>query len=145
MCHLASSGLILAPKRSLISREHDHLFNEISQQDTRENSTQYTWQNARKAPPCFSHIRAAAQISKFFSQNAPTSHSKTKPSCLLFLAPSSHHSNFFPLINNSLGTSLVVQRLRICLVRQGNMGLNPGRGTKIPYAMEQVSPPASLS
>ena len=34
-----------------------------------------------------------------------------------------------------LGTSLVVQWLRLCSASAGGVGLVPGRGTKIPHAM----------
>ena len=37
-----------------------------------------------------------------------------------------------------IGTSLVVRWLRLCLAMQGVGGLNPGWGTKIPWALEQL-------
>ena len=36
--------------------------------------------------------------------------------------------------NKTLGTSLVVQWLRLCSSTSGDVGLIPGRGTKIPHA-----------
>ena len=41
---------------------------------------------------------------------------------------------------DNVGTFLVVQWLRICLAMQGDLGLIPGWGTKIPHATEQLSP-----
>ena len=35
----------------------------------------------------------------------------------------------------ALGTSLVVQWLRLCTFIAGDVGLIPGQGTKIPHAM----------
>ena len=37
---------------------------------------------------------------------------------------------------SDVGTSLVVQFLRIHACSAGNMGLNPGQGTKIPGALK---------
>ena len=43
------------------------------------------------------------------------------------------------------GTSLVVQWLGIHLAMQRtDMGSIPGQGTKIPYALEQLNPPAAM-
>ena len=39
----------------------------------------------------------------------------------------------------SPGTSLAVQRLRICLSMQGDTGSIPGRRTEVPYAAGQLS------
>ena len=36
----------------------------------------------------------------------------------------------------SSGTSLAVQRLRLCASNAGDAGLTPGRGTKIPHAAQ---------
>ena len=44
-----------------------------------------------------------------------------------------------------LGTSLVVQWLRICLSVQGDMGSIPGRETKIQHAAAQLSPRAATT
>ena len=41
------------------------------------------------------------------------------------------------------GTSLVVQWLTICLPTQGDSGSISGRGTKVPYAVGQLSPCAT--
>ena len=43
------------------------------------------------------------------------------------------------LNNYTLGTSLVVQQLRIHTSNAGGVGLIPGWGTKAPRAMEQLS------
>ena len=47
------------------------------------------------------------------------------------------------LSRNSCRDSLVVQWLRIYLLMQGDVGLIPGQGTKIPHALETMSPQAS--
>ena len=43
-----------------------------------------------------------------------------------------------------IGTSLVVQLLRICISKAGDTGLIPGRGTKISYAVRQLNLQASV-
>ena len=42
-------------------------------------------------------------------------------------------------------TSQVVQGLRICLAVQGDLNSIPGQGTKIPHALEQLSPNATTT
>ena len=49
-----------------------------------------------------------------------------------------HHINKLKNKNHMIGTSLVVQWLRICLPMQGH-GLKPWSG-KSPHAMEELSP-----
>ena len=44
-------------------------------------------------------------------------------------------ANLLYINNRALGTSLVVQWLKCCASNAGGMGLIPGQGTKIPYAM----------
>ena len=46
---------------------------------------------------------------------------------------------------DNVGTFLVVQWLRICLAMQGDLGLIPGWGTKIPHVAEQLSPHATTT
>ena len=53
------------------------------------------------------------------------------------------HSHIYLKKKKWAGTSLVVQRLRIHLAMKGtDKGSIPGQGTKIPYASEQLNPPA---
>ena len=45
---------------------------------------------------------------------------------------------FFRNLFMKLRTSLVIQWLRLCTFTAGKVGLIPGQGTKIPYAMQHM-------
>ena len=50
----------------------------------------------------------------------------------------------FWLLKLNMGTSLVVQWLRILLANARDVGLIPGQETTIPHVVEQLSPHAEL-
>ena len=97
--------------------------------------SQYPLLFTKKKNPTFIFRKKNHRMNKYFIKISKWITSINNPTS----TPSSCETNLSSKYVNK-GTSLVVQWLRIHLAMQGDMGLISGQGTKIPKAMEQLSP-----